>query len=74
VHFQEETVAYAGLHGSKWSIRNRLMAKRRFLPNQKTVYDLKLLVIFFKSAVIFFKKLVMFYQTVHGNSQNLSNS
>jgi hypothetical protein len=35
------------------------MAKRRFLPNQKTVYDLKLLVIFFKSAVIFFKKLVM---------------
>ncbi len=36
------------------------MAKRRFLPNQKTVYDLKLLVIFLKKSVIFFKKLVMF--------------
>ena len=52
----------AGLHGSKWSIRNRLMAKRRFLPNQKTVYDLKLLVIFLKKSVIFFKKLVMFFK------------
>ena len=54
----------AGLHGSKWSIRNRLMAKRRFLPNQKTVYDLKLLVIFLKKSVMFFKKLVMFYQSL----------
>ena len=54
----------AGLHGSKWSIRNRLMAKRRFLPNQKTVYDLKLLVIFLKKSVIFLKKLVMFYQSL----------
>ena len=52
----------AGSHGSKRSIRNRLMAKRRFLPNQKTVYDLKLLVIFFKKSVIFFKKSVMFFK------------
>ena len=52
----------AGLHGSKWSIRNRLMAKRRFLPNQKTVYDLKLLVIFLKKSVMFFKKSVMFFK------------
>jgi len=29
---------------------------------QKTVYDLKLLVIFLKKLVMFFKKLVMFYQ------------
>ena len=36
------------------------MAKRRFLPNQKTVYDLKLLVIFLKKSVMFFKKSVMF--------------
>ena len=54
----------AGSHGSKRSIRNRLMAKRRFLPNQKTVYDLKLLVIFLKKSVMFFKKLVMFYQSL----------
>ena len=40
------------------------MAKRRFLPNQKTVYDLKLLVIFLKKSVMFFKKLVMFYQSL----------
>ena len=58
------TVSRAGLHGSKRSIRNRLMAKRRFLPNQKTVYDLKLLVIFLKKSVMFFKKLVMFYQSL----------
>ena len=31
---------------------------------QKTVYDLKLLVIFFKKLVMFFKKLVMFYQSL----------
>ena len=29
---------------------------------QKTVYDLKLLVIFFKKSVMFFKKLVMFFK------------
>ena len=58
------TVPRVGLHGSKRSIRNRLMAKRRFLPNQKTVYDLKLLVIFLKKSVMFFKKLVMFYQSL----------
>ena len=29
---------------------------------QKTVYDLKLLVIFFKKLVMFFKKLVMFFK------------
>jgi hypothetical protein len=32
--------------------------------NQKTVYDLKLLVMFFKKSVIFFKRLVMFYQSL----------
>ncbi len=31
---------------------------------QKTVYDLKLLVIFLKKSVMFFKKLVMFYQSL----------
>ena len=31
---------------------------------QKTVYDLKLLVIFFKKLVMFLKKLVMFYQSL----------
>ncbi len=29
---------------------------------QKTVYDLKLLVIFLKKSVMFFKKLVMFFK------------
>ena len=54
----------AGLHGSKRLMRNRLTAKRRFLMTQKTVYDLKLLVIFLKKSVMFFKKLVMFYQSL----------
>ena len=36
------------------------MVARRLLRNQKTVYDLKLLVIFLKKSVMFFKKLVMF--------------
>ena len=31
---------------------------------QKTVYDLKLLVIFLKKSVMFFKKSVMFYQSL----------
>ena len=31
---------------------------------QKTVYDLKLLVIFLKKLVMFLKKLVMFYQSL----------
>ncbi|MDD4419863.1 MAG: hypothetical protein PHH81_13785, partial [Bacteroides graminisolvens] len=34
------------------------------LMTQKTVYDLKLLVIFLKKSVMFFKKLVMFYQNL----------
>jgi hypothetical protein len=40
------------------------MAVRRLLMTQKTVYDLKLLVIFLKKSVMFFKKLVMFYQSL----------
>ena len=64
VPFFAETVAYSCLHGSKWSARNRVTAKRRFLMTQKTVSLFKLLVIFFKSAVMFFKKLVMFYQSL----------
>ena len=63
VPFFAETVAYCCLHGSKWSARNRVTAKRRFLMTQKTVSLFKLLVIFFKSAVMFFKKLVMFCPT-----------
>ena len=52
----------AGSHGSKRFLSNRVMAVRRLLRNQKTVYDLKLLVIFLKKSVIFFKKLVMFFK------------
>ena len=54
----------AGSHGSKRFLRNRVMAVRRLLMTQKTVYDLKLLVIFLKKSVMFFKKLVMFYQSL----------
>ena len=54
----------ASLHGSKRILRNRVMAVRRFIMTQKTVYDLKLLVIFLKKSVMFFKKLVMFYQSL----------
>ena len=64
VYYCINTVSRAGSHGSKRLLSNRLMAKRRFLPNQKTVYDLKLLVIFLKKSVMFFKKLVMFYQSL----------
>ena len=64
VHFFAETVAYCHLHGSKRSARNRLLAGRRFVMTQKTVYLFKLLVIFLKSAVMFFKKLVMFCQSL----------
>ena len=71
VQFFRQTVAHADLHGSKWSIRNRLLAGRRFLPDQKTVYLFKLLVIFFKSAVMFFKKLVIFSQTPADDSLSL---
>ena len=60
-------------HGSKRFMSNRVMVIRRFIMNQKTVYDLKLLVIFFKKSVIFlkksvmfFKKSVMFYQSLAG--------
>ena len=60
VPFFAETVAYCCLHGSKWSARNRVTAKRRFLMTQKTVSLLKLLVIFLKKLVMFFKKLVVF--------------
>ena len=56
------TVSCAGSHGSKRLLSNRLTAKRRLLMTQKTVYDLKLLVIFLKKSVIFFKKLVMFFK------------
>lgn len=58
------TVSRTGLHGSKRFLRNRVMAVRRLLKGQKTVYDLKLLVIFLKKSVMFFKKLVMFYQSL----------
>ena len=58
------TVSCAGLHGSKRLLSNRVMAVRRLLMTQKTVYDLKLLVIFLKKLVMFFKKLVMFYQSL----------
>ena len=54
----------AGSHGSKRLLSNRLTAKRRLLMTQKTVYDLKLLVIFLKKLVMFFKKSVMFYQSI----------
>ena len=54
----------AGSHGSKRFLGNRVMTVRRLLMNQKTVYDLKLLVIFLKKSVMFFKKLVMFYQSL----------
>ena len=56
------TVSRAGLHGSKRFLSNRVTVIRRFIMTQKTVYDLKLLVIFLKKSVMFFKKLVMFYQ------------
>ena len=63
----------AGSHGSKRFLSNRVTVVRRLLRNQKTVYDLKLLVIFlkksvifFKKSVMFFKKLVMFYQSLAG--------
>ena len=58
------TVSRAGSHGSKRFLSNRVMAVRRLLMTQKTVYDLKLLVIFLKKSVMFFKKLVMFYQSL----------
>ena len=51
-------------HGSKRFMSNRVMVIRRLLRGQKTVYDLKLLVIFLKKSVIFLKKLVMFYQSL----------
>ena len=54
----------AGSLGSKSLPSNRVMAVRRLLRNQKTVYDLKLLVIFLKKSVMFLKKLVMFYQSL----------
>ena len=54
----------AGLHGSKRFLSNRVTVIRRFIMTQKTVYDLKLLVIFLKKLVMFFKKLVMFYQSL----------
>ena len=54
----------AGSHGSKRFLSNRVMVIRRFIMTQKTVYDLKLLVIFLKKSVIFLKKLVMFYQSL----------
>ena len=58
------TVSCAGLHGSKRLLSNRVTVVRRLLRTQKTVYDLKLLVIFLKKSVMFFKKLVMFYQSL----------
>ncbi|WP_276964626.1 hypothetical protein, partial [Bacteroides graminisolvens] len=64
VYYCINTVSRASLHGSKRTLRNRVMAARRLLMTQKTVYDLKLLVIFLKKSVMFFKKLVMFYQSL----------
>ena len=58
------TVSRAGSHGSKRPLSNRVTVVRRLLRGQKTVYDLKLLVIFLKKSVMFFKKLVMFYQSL----------
>ena len=49
-------------HGSKRFLSNRVTVVRRLLRNQKTVYDLKLLVIFLKKSVIFFKKSVIFFK------------
>ena len=53
-------------------MRNRLLAIRRLLMDQKTVSLFKLLVIFFKSAVMFFKKLVMFCLVIPGDSCDTS--
>ena len=64
VYYFINTVCRTGLHGSKSPLRNRVMAVRRLLMTQKTVYDLKLLVIFLKKSVMFLKKLVMFYQSL----------
>jgi hypothetical protein len=55
-------VSRAGSHGSKRFLSNRVTVIRRLLITQKTVYDLKLLVIFLKKSVMFFKKLVMFFK------------
>ena len=52
---------------------NRLTTVTRLLRNQKTVYDLKLLVIFLKKSVIFFKKLVMFLKKLVMFYQGLAN-
>ena len=52
----------AGLHGSKRFLSNRVTVIRRLLRDQKTVYDLKLLINFLKKSVIFFKKLVMLFK------------
>ena len=67
------TVSRAGSHGSKRFLSNRVMAVRRLLRNQKTVYDLKLLVIFLKKSVIFFKKLVMFFKRLVMFYQSLAD-
>ena len=67
------TVSRAGLHGSKRFLRNRVMTVRRLLRGQKTVYDLKLLVIFLKKSVMFFKKLVMFLKKLVMFYQGLAN-
>ena len=63
----------AGSHGGKRFLRNRVMAVRRLLMTQKTVYDLKLLVIFLKKSVIFFKKLVMFFKKLVMFYQSLAD-
>ena len=52
----------AGSHGSKRFLSNRVTVVRRLLRGQKTVYDLKMLVIFLKKSVMFFKKSVMFFK------------
>ena len=63
----------AGLHGSKRPMSNRVMVVRRLLMTQKTVYDLKLLVIFLKKSVIFFKRLVMFFKKLVMFYQSLAD-
>ena len=66
-------MARAGLHGSKRFLSNRVTVVRRLLRGQKTVYDLKLLVIFLKKSVIFLKKLVMFFKKLVMFYQSLAD-
>jgi hypothetical protein len=66
-------VSRARSHGSKRFLSNRVTVVRRLLRGQKTVYDLKLLVIFLKKSVMFFKKLVMFLKKLVMFYQSLAD-